>query len=133
MNHSVQGDAQVLEFLYDGDLKYVRWTMYPTGWLEMDYSYSLKGTYDFTGITFDYPESTSSGFDGWGTDLTGYGRNRPQGTTFDVRGRLYNNTQTGAFPGSTRSSKATSAIWYGQRWMPWRASSSWSPMKKTCS
>jgi len=98
MNHSVQGDAQVLEFLYDGDLKYVRWTMYPTGWLEMDYSYSLKGTYDFTGITFDYPEKHIIGIRWLGNGPYRVWKNRPQGTTFDVRGRLYNNTQTGAFP-----------------------------------
>jgi hypothetical protein len=92
------GNAHVIEFAYEGDLKYVRWTMHPTGWLEMDYSYSLSGQYDFTGITFDYPERHIIGIRWLGEGPYRVWKNRPQGMEFDVHAKLYNNTQTGSFP-----------------------------------
>jgi len=98
VKHYVQNDAQVIEFLYDGDMKYVKWTMYPSGWLEMDYSYSLNGQYDFTGISFNYPEKHIIGIRWLGNGPYRVWKNRPQGMTFDVWSKLYNNTQTGAFP-----------------------------------
>jgi hypothetical protein len=93
-----QGDAQVLEFTYEGDLKYVRWTMFPSGWLQMDYSYALNGTYDFTGITFDYPERNIIGVRWLGRGPYRVWKNRPQGAAFDVSAKLYNDTQTGSYP-----------------------------------
>ena len=93
-----QGDAQVLEFTYEGDLKYVRWTMYPSGWLQMDYSYALDGTYEFTGITFDYPERNIIGVRWLGQGPYRVWKNRPQGMQFDVWAKLFNDSQTGAFP-----------------------------------
>ena len=93
-----QGDAQVLEFTYEGDLKSVRWTMFPSGWLQMDYSYALSGTYDVTGITFDYPERNIIGVRWLGRGPYRVWKNRPQGMQFDVSAKLFNDTKTGAFP-----------------------------------
>ena len=98
VKHYAQGEAQVLEFTYEGDLKYVRWTMYPSGWLQMDYSYSLSGQYDFTGITFDFPEPEVIGMRWLGNGPYRVWKNRPQGMNMDVHAKLYNNTQTGSYP-----------------------------------
>jgi len=42
---------------YSGDLKKVTWTMYLSGWLEMNYEYRVEGEQYFTGISFDFTES----------------------------------------------------------------------------
>ncbi|MDR1672602.1 MAG: DUF4981 domain-containing protein [Bacteroidales bacterium] len=98
VKHYAQGETQVLEFIYEGDMKYVRWTMYPSGWLEMDYAYSLTGEYDFTGISFNYPERNIIGIRWLGNGPYRVWKNRPQGMNFGVWAKLFNDTQTGSFP-----------------------------------
>ena len=96
--HQQAGDAQVVEFNYDGDMKFVRWTMHPSGWLELDYAYALEGNFDFTGVTFNYPEKQVVNIRWLGKGPYRVWKNRPQGMAFDVWAKLYNNTQTGASP-----------------------------------
>ena len=57
------GDVITLEpnATYTGNLKSVRWRLDSNGWLRMDYTYNLTGTYDFLGVNFDYPESKVTG------------------------------------------------------------------------
>jgi len=98
VKHYAQGDAHVIEFTYDGDLKYVKWTMYPSGWLEMDYAYTLNGKYDFTGISFNYPEKNVISMRWLGNGPYRVWKNRPQGAPFDVWSKMYNDTQTGSSP-----------------------------------
>ena len=96
--HQQAGNAQVVEFSYDGDMKFVRWTMHPSGWLELDYEYALEGNFEFTGVTFNYPEKQVVNMRWLGKGPYRVWKNRPQGMAFDVWNKLYNNTQTGASP-----------------------------------
>ena len=41
---------------YGGGLDWLQWTIFPQGQLLLDYRYSLEGSYDYFGVTFDLPE-----------------------------------------------------------------------------
>jgi hypothetical protein len=97
-NLQKDGDSYVLQFNYTGDMKSVRWKMYPSGWLQMDYEYSLNGLYPFTGITFNYPENFVLGAKWLGKGPYRVWKNRLQGVTTNVWQNANNNTRTGSYP-----------------------------------
>jgi hypothetical protein len=92
-----QGNNQVVEVQYTGDMKYARWTMQPGGWLSLEYEYSLNGDYPFAGISFKYPENFVLGAKWLGKGPYRVWKNRMQGTT-NVWENMYNNTHTGSAP-----------------------------------
>lgn len=98
LTHFKEGDAHVAEARYTGDLKYVRWKMHPTGWLEMSFEYNLKGKYPYSGISFHYPEGLVMGAKWLGKGPYRVWKNRMQGVSYDVYHSRSNNTQTGAGP-----------------------------------
>ena len=95
-------DGYELLFTYNGDLKFVKWTMYNSGWLQLDYEYQVEGEQYFTGISFDFPESDVIGAKWLGEGPSHVWKNRLKGGTLDVFERLYNNvlpgTNTWAYP-----------------------------------
>lgn len=93
-----EGGGSVVEFNYDGDLRYARWKMSPGGWLSLEYEYALQGAYPFAGISFNYPENFMLGAKWLGKGPYRQWKNRQQGTHFNVWQNLYNNTQTGYSP-----------------------------------
>lgn len=95
---SKDGDAQVVEVKYKGNMKYARWKIYPSGWLALDYEYELNGTYPFAGISFTYPENFVLGAKWLGKGPYRVWKNRLQGVTDNVWWNSYNNTQAGAAP-----------------------------------
>lgn len=80
-----------LRMTYSGDLKYVTWTMYSSGWLAMDYEFKVEGLQMFTGISFDFPESDVIGAKWLGKGPAHLWKNRMQGGVLDVYQRFYNN------------------------------------------
>lgn len=98
IKHYEEGDAQVVEVAYNGDLKSVRWKMQPSGWLEMNYEYSLNGNYPFGGISFSYPENQVLGARWLGKGPYRVWKNRLQGAIYDVYQNRNNNTRTGSAP-----------------------------------
>lgn len=98
IKQSISGDNGVVEVTYTGDLQYARWTMYPGGWVSLDYEYSLQGSYPFAGISFNYPENFVLGAKWLGKGPYRVWKNRLQGVTNNVWENMYNNTQTGSFP-----------------------------------
>jgi hypothetical protein len=88
----------VVEFTYDGDVQYTRWTVYGSGWVQLDYAYTLNGSYPFAGISFNYPENYVLGAKWLGKGPYRQWKNRLQGTPVNVWENLYNNTQTGYSP-----------------------------------
>jgi hypothetical protein len=38
-------------------MKSVRWKMYPSGWISLDYEYTLEQEQKFDGVSFDFPRS----------------------------------------------------------------------------
>ncbi|MCH7398879.1 glycoside hydrolase family 2 [Belliella sp. DSM 107340] len=92
------GESKSLTIQYDGHLKETKWTIHPSGWVELNYTYSLpEGEYDYPGISFDYPESNVISAKWLGKGPYRVWKNRNQGT-IDVHQNLYNDTQTGSTP-----------------------------------
>ncbi|MBK8043226.1 MAG: glycoside hydrolase family 2 [Haliscomenobacter sp.] len=92
------GDSHVVEVTYDGVLRWVKWTMQPTGWLKLEYEYGGVGEFPFPGVSFDCPESNVIGARWLGNGPYRVWKNRPQGGTLSVWEALYNNTMTGSAP-----------------------------------
>lgn len=95
ISHHEKENAYVVKMSYSGDLKEVTWTMYNSGWLQMDYEYQVEGYQYFTGISFDFPESDVIGAKWLGEGPSHVWKNRLQGGRLDVFERLYNNILPG--------------------------------------
>jgi hypothetical protein len=96
--HYKDSAGYVAEFRFTGDLEFIRWRMYDNGWLGLEYAYTLKGTYPFAGVSFDYPEAHILSAKWLGNGPYRIWKNRPQGVTLNVWKNAYNNTQTGYAP-----------------------------------
>jgi hypothetical protein len=92
------GMNSVARFEYDGNMKYIQWTMYGSGWVSLEYSYALEGAYPFAGISFRYPENYILGTRWLGKGPYRQWKNRMEGTPVNVWQNQYNNTQTGYSP-----------------------------------
>ena len=93
-----EGNSNVVEFTYSGDMKYARWKMYSSGWVALEYEYALNGSYPFAGVSFSYPENFVLGAKWLGKGPYRQWKNRLQGTPVNVWQNLYNNTHTGYPP-----------------------------------
>ena len=89
------GDAQLVEFIFDGPLDTLTYRMLPNGLLQLDYAYFVGGEHDFMGITFDYPEGKVTGVRYLGDGPYRVWKNRLQGVDFGLYQKAYNNTVTG--------------------------------------
>jgi hypothetical protein len=98
IKHYKEGSEDVVEVNYSGNLNYVKWKMFGSGWLQLEYEYELKGDFLFTGVSFTYPENYVLGARWLGDGPYRVWKNRLQGTNINVWQNAYNNTQTGAAP-----------------------------------
>ncbi|HER09285.1 MAG TPA: glycoside hydrolase family 2, partial [Bacteroides sp.] len=114
MDQSREGKKYHLVFHYAGALDRVAWTMYPGGWVEMHYSYTLSGDHAFAGISFDFEEGNVISVRWFGEGPYRVWKNRMEGTTLDVWGKAYNNTMAGTYPWNFPEFKGYHA---GVRWM----------------
>jgi hypothetical protein len=89
-----EGNTNVVEFTYDGAMKYARWKMFGSGWISLEYEYALNGSYPFAGVSFNYPENYILGAKWLGKGPYRQWKNRTAGTPVNVWQNLYNNTQT---------------------------------------
>lgn len=96
--HFKADSGYTVETTYEGDLKYMRWTMSGSGWLSLEYEYKTQGEAAFSGISFNYPESNIIGVKWLGNGPYRVWKNRLQGGTLDVYEAYYNNTFTGESP-----------------------------------
>jgi Glycosyl hydrolases family 2, TIM barrel domain/Glycosyl hydrolases family 2, sugar binding domain/Glycosyl hydrolases family 2/Beta galactosidase small chain len=80
---------------FDGDLKEISWRVNGNGWIDCDYTYRAKGTNDFIGVLFDYPESLVRHKRWLGDGPYRVWKNRRRGVTLGVWENDYNNTITG--------------------------------------
>ena len=92
------GNNGVVEVSYTGDMSYARWTMFPGGWLSLEYEYTLNGDYPFAGISFNYPENFVLGAKWLGKGPYRVWKNRMQGVSNNVWENRNNNTHTGSYP-----------------------------------
>ena len=98
VTHTEQNGEQVIETVYEGNLKYVQWRMEKSGWVTLRYAYQLHGDYPFAGVSFNYPENFVLGVKWLGKGPYRVWKNRLQGTTYDVWKNRNNDTQTGRYP-----------------------------------
>lgn len=91
----VSGNSQVIEPIYtDGNFK-VKWTFTPGKPAQLQYSYLPRGSADFYGITFNYPEQNITGMKWLGNGPYRVWKNRLKGGMLNVWQKDYNNTITG--------------------------------------
>ena len=91
-----EGDNQVVEITYDQSQgRFAKWTMFPGGWLKLEYSYHPSGKADFAGISFNYPENLVTGAKLVANGPYHVWKNRLKGTEFGLFDKKYNNTVTG--------------------------------------
>ncbi len=81
---------------YEGDMNYARWTIYPTGWIELEYEFELEGRFYLFGINFDYSESKMQAMRRLGRGPYRVWKNRLQGGRLDVFTNAYKNHVPGA-------------------------------------
>ncbi len=98
LKHHREKGGYVVETAYEGGMKTVRWELFPSGWLEMTYSYELHGQYNFSGVSFNYPEEFVLSAKWLGNGPYRVWKNRMQGVTLNVWEDAYNNTFTGTSP-----------------------------------
>ena len=90
-----QNDKYIVEALY-GETKFTtRWIFESRQLPKLEYSYSQRGTADFLGITFNYPEEKINGMKWMGRGPYRVWKNRLKGPQFGVWQKAYNNTITG--------------------------------------
>jgi hypothetical protein len=94
MRHYFRDDNYVIELSYNNDC-HATWTIYPGGWLKLDYDYTPSGQFDFAGITFSYPENLVTGATLMANGPYHVWKNRLKGTQFGIYEKKYNNTITG--------------------------------------
>jgi hypothetical protein len=93
---SKTGEMQTVEVTFSGKHKFnVRYILYPSGWLELDYSYRQSGSWPLMGITFTFPEKIVKGAQLLANGPYRVWKNRLKGGTFNLWDKKYNNTVTG--------------------------------------
>lgn len=100
--HFAEGDNQIIDFTGTGDLKKLRYTMLPSGWLRVDYTYvptvqkeHPPTQFAYLGMTFNYPEEKVTGVRYLGRGPYRVWKNRMKGPQLGVWNKPYNNTMTG--------------------------------------
>ena len=85
----------IVECIYKGDLKKVKWTVQSSGWLKLEVMYKAPNENKFMGISFDYPEDQVLGVRWMGYGPYRVWKNRMKGNMLNVWSKAYNNTITG--------------------------------------
>jgi len=93
-NYSENGNY-IVECIYKGDLKKVKWTIQSSGWLKLEVLYKAPYENKLMGISFDYPENEVTGVRWMGYGPYRVWKNRMKGNTLNVWNKAYNNTITG--------------------------------------
>lgn len=94
MKHYSKDDSYVIELSYDS-ASYATWTILKGGWLRLDWGFSPRGSFDYAGITFTYPENLVTGAKLMADGPYRVWKNRLKGNQFGVFDKKYNNTVTG--------------------------------------
>jgi hypothetical protein len=93
--HFRQGNEYIIEPHYKGDSLRVKWIFQNGRLPRLEYSYLVKDTVDFMGITFNYPEVNIKGMKWMGRGPYRVWKNRLKGQQLGVWEKAYNNTITG--------------------------------------
>jgi len=77
-------DIIFVEARYKGNLNYVQWKIYPSGWIRLEYEYELEGRFDLMGVAFDYPEDKMQKMKWVGRGPYRVWKNRTKGGILDI-------------------------------------------------
>jgi hypothetical protein len=78
-----------IDVTYDGDLRRTTWTIYPSGWMSLDYEYQLEGVFDVFGLDFHYAQGNVRAMRFLGRGPYRVWKNRLPGGTLDVWSNKY--------------------------------------------
>jgi hypothetical protein len=97
VRHYTDGRDEAVEAEYEGNMRTIRWSLSPGGWLRLDYAYHMpgQGTYEYLGVTFDCSEKGVTGLRWLGRGPYRVWKNRMKGPDFDVWHKKYNDAITG--------------------------------------
>ncbi|MHC4204301.1 MAG: glycoside hydrolase family 2 TIM barrel-domain containing protein, partial [Planctomycetota bacterium] len=84
LKHWREQNNTFIEAKYDGDLNYVKWKIYPSGWVRLEYEYELEGRFDLMGVAFDYPEDKMQKMKWVGRGPYRVWKNRTKGGRLDI-------------------------------------------------
>jgi hypothetical protein len=89
------GPDLVVSEKWTGHMQRVSWRVNGNGWVDCDYTYSIAGSNDYFGVTFDYPEQNVHHKRWLGDGPYRVWKNRVRGVSLNVWDNDYNNTITG--------------------------------------
>ncbi len=96
VHYGDENGAYVIESdFHSGNFIHLKWTVYASGWLKLDYLYRLYGYHDFMGVSFDYPEEMVQGMKWLGMGPYRVWKNRTAGVMLNVWQNDYNDTTPG--------------------------------------
>ncbi len=94
--HYEKDGQYIVEPVYEGvSMFLVKWIFSEGQPVKLDYSYAQKGTADFMGISFDYPEEKITAMRWMGRGPYHVWKNRLKGQQFGIWYKKYNNSITG--------------------------------------
>lgn len=98
LNYHYEGDNLVVEGVFPPKKSepLLKWTIYPSGWVELDVKYWPIGEdAALLGVNFSFPEKETKGVSYMGDGPYRVWKNRMKGTSLGVWDKTYNNTITG--------------------------------------
>lgn len=95
LTHAGDQSRYVVQPSYRGDSLQVKWIFEKGQLPRLEYSYLMRDSSDYMGITFNYPESKIRGMKWMGRGPYHVWKNRLRGQQFGVWQKNYNNTVTG--------------------------------------
>ena len=93
INLSESKSSQVIEISNHPDFDQLKWTIYGSGWLKVEYSYTIKDSLDYLGVSFNFPEADMLGMKCLGKGPYRVWKNRLKGQNIDVWQKNYSNFQ----------------------------------------
>ncbi len=88
VSFSQTGDAVSLNVTYTGQMDYVRWHLYPTGWVRLECRYELAGAVHVSGIGFEYPQDRVRGVRWLGRVRSPAWKDRTKSEVLDIHGSM---------------------------------------------
>ena len=120
-SYRMEGGDLIVSTEFEGPMKSLTYRLEPSGWLSIDYVYSVTGSQEYFGVGFDYPEGDVKGMRFLGDGPAPVYKDRLAGGTLDVWNRPYNNTVVGdpdnLKPGEHFDYPIFKGFYSGVRWL----------------
>ena len=86
-------NSQTIDISNHPNFKKLKWTVFGSGWLKLDYTYTIKDSLDYMGVSFNFPESNMQGMKCLSKGPYRVWKNRLKGQSIDVWHKNYSNFQ----------------------------------------